>query len=447
MLALVFGLLATVFDYRLNLNLDLQRHLNDVRERADSSGQRLADVTGRLLASGDRNALQSVVEAIPDVPDEEVIALVDDAGHIIADSTGGLHGRLAADTLLAPAAALINPAGQRVVQHGETGAAVFSAHPFRFGEHGTGWVLLVFDRREAIAAAREDARTQLAWMASALALLSFAVWAVLHFGFAERLARLERSVEAFGEGKTALPAVLRGGDEVAALSEKFAEMARHLREREAEQVRLEREVLEIAENEQRRIGNDVHDSLGQRLTAAALSTNALVSALKTDAPALASRGEDIGQQLRDAIAETRALSHGLAPVALGADGLTTALAMLAENTNRSSGVRCIFECERPVQIEDPEIAVHLYRIAQEAVNNALKHAAPSEIRLGLERRDGAIILEVEDDGEGFESTASADEGIGLRVMRYRARLIGGVLEIGSAPAGGTRISCHVHLPA
>ncbi len=446
LLALVFGLLATFFDFRLNIALDLARHLNEVRERADSSGLRLAAVSERLLASGARDVLQSEVEAIPDVPEEKVVGVVDGEGRIVADSTGALRGQLASATLLAPAAALINPARQPAVQHGENGVAVFSAHPFRLGKNGTGWALLLFDRGEAIAAAEDDAHTQLAWMASAMALLSFVLWAVLHFGFAERLARLARSVEAFGEG-TRVPEILPGGDEVAALSEKFAATAARLRERETQQLRLEREILEISESERRRIGHDVHDSLGQRLTAASLATNALVGALKKDVPALAERGEEIGRQLRDAITETRALSHGLAPVALVADGLMTALGLLAENTSRGSGVRCIFECEKPVQVADPEVAGHLYRIAQEAVNNALKHAAPSEIRIGLERRVGALHLEVEDDGPGFEETARSADGIGLRVMRYRARLIDGVLEIGSAPAGGARISCWVNLPA
>ena len=447
LVALIFGLLATFFDYRLNLALDLARHLNEVRERADSNGLRLAKVSARLLASGERDALQSKVESIPDLPEEEVVGVVDGAGRILADSTGTLRGQLASATILAPAAALIPRDGPSVAQHNENGDAVLNAHPFPLGKGATGWALLLFDRGEAIAAAQADARTQLAWMASAMALLSFVLWAVLHFGFAERLARLARSMEAFGEGKTNEPEVLPGGDEVASLSRKFAIMAGHLREREREQFRLEREVLEISESERRRIGHDVHDSLGQQLTAASLATNALVGALKNSAPALAPRGEDIGRQIRDAISETRSLSHGLAPVALVADGLMAALNLLAENTSRRGGVKCIFECEKPVEVAGPEIAGHLYRIAQEAVNNALKHAAPSEIRIGLERRAEALLLEVEDDGEGFAENKSPNDGIGLRVMRYRARLLEGALEIGSAPAGGTRISCLVKLPA
>src|SRR5947207_14163856 len=445
--ALVFGLVTTWFDYRLNLDLDLARHLRDIRERADSSGSRLARVSGPLLVSGDRSGLQAVVEAIPDVPQIQIVGVVDESGRILADSTGALHGHPAVSTSLAQAAALINPAGQSAVQHREETQVVVSAHPFPIGAHGTGWALQVFDRAEAIAAAQADARTQLRWMASAMALLSFALWAVLHFTFATRLGRLADGVRLFGEGRTQALPRLSGGDEVGKLSRAISTMAMKLREREVEQVRLEREVLDISESERRRIGHDLHDSLGQRLTAASMTTNAFIGVLKADAPELTERGEELGRQLREAIAEVRSLSHGLAPVALVDDGLMAALTSLAENTSRGGTVRCVFDCAEPVRVTDAEIADHLYRIAQEAVNNALKHAGPSEIRIALECRDHALVLEVDDDGEGFGETALSADGIGLRVMRYRARLIDGDLGIGSPPAGGTRISCRVKLPA
>jgi signal transduction histidine kinase len=446
LVALVFGLLATWYDYRLNLDLDLARHRSELRERVDANGRRLARLSERLFPVAQREALQIDVEAMAELPQLEMAAVVDESGRIVADSTAALRGKSPVETPLAQAAALIKPGGQLVAQNAEDAAAVFSAHPFRIGDNRTGWVLLAFDRSEAIAAAQRDARTQLGWMASAMALLSFALWAVLHFGFAARLARLAGSVQAFGEGKADAPEVLGGGDEVAMLSAKFVAMATGLREREADQVRLEREVLETSEAERRRIGHDLHDSLGQRLTAASMTTNALVAALHADGSVFARHGEEIGRQIREAIAEVRSLSHGLAPVAMVDDGLMVALVSLAEETSRGE-VRCVFECPEPVRVADAELAGHLYRIAQEAVNNALKHAASSEIRIGLERRDGAIVLEVDDDGAGFEESAPSATGIGLRVMRYRARLIGATLEIGSAPAGGARISCRASLTA
>ena len=447
LLALVFGLLATFLDYRLNLALDLNRHLKEVRTRANSSGRRLAETSERLIASGQIDLLQAEVESIPDLPDEELVGVINEKGEIVADSSATLQGKAVMQTRLASAAALAVPGKLPIAEHAENEVAVLRAFPFPIGDDATGWALLMFDRAAAIAAAQADARKQLGWMALAMTFLGFLIWAVLHFGFARRLARLAQSVEAFGHGQAATPETLHGGDEVAALSSKFAAMVRRLRERETEQVRLEREVLEISDNERRRIGHDVHDSLGQRLTAAALATNALAGALRKDAPALAGQAEEIGRELRDAITDARSISHGLAPVDLIDDGLMTALGRLADDTSRASNIRCIFECEPAVCVTNPEIAGHLYRIAQEAVANALKHASATEIRIGLARRDGSLLLEVEDDGEGFDNASVSGEGIGLRVMEYRARLIDASFEIGTAPAGGTRVLSRVRIPA
>ena len=281
--------------------------------------------------------------------------------------------------------------------------------------YGAGWALVVFDRGEAIRQAYVDARSQRRWVAAAITLLCLGLWAALHFGFAARLARLAQAVRDFGDGRTnSLPAI-PGGDEVNKLSVAFATMGARLAEREAERVRLERVVLDTSEREQRRIGEDLHDGLGQQLTAAALATNGLITALGSAAPALVSQAEHLSRQLREAIAEVRTLSHGLAPVPLAEDGLMHALHELAEVTMRSSGVRCIFDCPQPVSVPDVVLAGHLYRIAQEAVNNALKHAAANEIRLGLERRGDALVLEVEDDGEGLPETSAFGRWRGPRL--------------------------------
>lgn len=443
LLALIFGLLATWFDYRLNLNADLARPLRVALARAETNGRRLARLSEGLLAKAQRDALEDDLKTRVEASSLKVVAIVDSIGLVLADSTGNLHGQRAAATPLAPAAELISAEGHPAVAQGADGASVFGAYPFRMAAQERGWVLQAFDLSDGIAAARSDARVQLGWMAVAMTLLSGTLWAVLHFSFAARLGRLADRVRAFGEGKMEASALPVGGDEVGELSGAFAVMAAKLRERELEQARLEREVLEISESERRRIGHDLHDGLGQRLTAASMSVNALVSSLKNDAPALASCAADIGRQIRDAIAETRSHSHGLAPVALVDDGLMIGLRTLAESTRRGSGVRCVFECPEPVRLADAEVAGHIYRIAQEAVNNALKHASPSEIRIGLECRADLLMLEVDDDGEGFGENEQPANGIGFRVMRYRARLIGGTLAFGTAPAGGARVSCSV----
>ena len=226
LLALVFGLVATWFDYRLNLDLDVARHLGEMHESADANGRRLARLTEPLLAAEQEEILRADVEAMADLPGLEIAGVVDELGRVVADSAGTPRGRPAAASPLAAAAGLMTPRGLAVVQYHEDAVALLSAYPFRMGTHGTGWVLLEFDRTRGIAAAQADARTQLGWMASAMALLSFALWTALHFGFGARLARLADSVRAFGEGKANAPAALSGGDEVGALSGAFSAHSR-----------------------------------------------------------------------------------------------------------------------------------------------------------------------------------------------------------------------------
>jgi signal transduction histidine kinase len=449
LLVLVFGLMATWLDYELNLANDRARNLADVTDQTKATGARLAKLAERRFAHGDGALLADDLAAWTDEPWLKLAAVVDENGVVVADSAGQWTGRPVRETPLAPAMklALRNGvgAGEKEKLRADE-AMVFAEYAVPAGGGETNRVLVLFDRTGALAQARIDAGRQLRVEAAVIGLLCLSLWAALHFGFAARLARLTRAVRAFGEGRAVEVAEVSGGDEVRELSAAFAAMSGQLGEREAERVRLERELLESTERERRRIGQDLHDGIGQQLTAASLATNGLVTALESAAPGLAPQGESLGRQLRETIAEVRALSHGLAPVALQDEGLMNALHALADTTARSSGVRCVFECPQPVRVADAALAGHLYRIAQEAVTNALKHAAPREIRLGLERRDGALALEVDDDGEGLPETLAHGGGIGLRVMRHRAELIGAMFEIGSPPAGGTRIACHIPVP-
>jgi signal transduction histidine kinase len=445
LLVLVFGLATTWLDYELNLANDLARNLKDVVAEMDATGERMARRSARQLERGEPAVLAEDLAVWAREPWLKQAALVDENGVVIDDSEKRWSGHAALQTPLAPAMKLAMKGGrdEDTENRSTYGTLLFGAYPFPMGAGGTGWALVVLDRADAVAQARADALRQLQWVASAITLLCVCLWAALHFGFAARLARLAQAVRDFGDGRATSLSAIPGGDEVHELSMAFAALGARLAEREAERVRLERVILETAEREQRRIGQDLHDGPGQHLTAASLATNGLITALEAVAPVLVPQAESLSRQLRESIAEVRALSHGLAPVALADEGLIHALHELAEATTRNTGARCIFDCASPVSVPDAVLAGHLYRIAQEAVNNALKHAAPSEIRLGLERRGDTLVLEVDDDGDGLPETLAAGGGIGLRVMRHRAKLIGGSFEISSAPAGGTRITCHI----
>jgi len=213
----------------------------------------------------------------------------------------------------------------------------------------------------------------------------------------------------------------------------------------ADRKRLEREVLEISTQEQQRIGRDLHDGLGQELTGIALLGAVIQRKLAAkDAPEAADIGEVV-TLVNDAIDHTRALVRGLCPVRSDDDGLMSALQDLAETITTVHGVACDFVCDEPVILHDYQIVTHLYYIAHEAANNAVKHAGATSIALKLQRDDeGRVTLSITDDGAGMSDASPQSSGRGLHIMRYRARMVGGVLHIGTAPDKGTTISCTFH---
>jgi signal transduction histidine kinase len=214
-----------------------------------------------------------------------------------------------------------------------------------------------------------------------------------------------------------------------------------LRAAQSEHRRLERELVAISERERHSIGADLHDNLGQQLTALEL----MCTLAKTEAaphPALARRLDQMARMLREAITQVRFLARGLVPVGPGPDSLQVGLAELAERASALGRPRCRLECPEPVAVANPFLAGHLYRIAQEAVNNAVKHARAAEVVIRLLRRDGALLLAVEDDGAGLPRGRGAPaEGIGLSVMRHRANAIGATLAVEARRGGGVSVRC------
>jgi signal transduction histidine kinase len=153
----------------------------------------------------------------------------------------------------------------------------------------------------------------------------------------------------------------------------------------------------------------------------------------------------IVQLVNEAINKTRELARGLLPVLSDADGLMSALKRWAGEVEDLFHVPCRFHCVEPVHITDVGVATHLYHIAQEAVNNALKHARARQMALSLTRQDGAGLLSIEDDGVGLPEELGSRTGLGMHIMRYRASVIGGTLELRRGPDGGTVVSCRFPL--
>jgi two-component system CheB/CheR fusion protein len=203
---------------------------------------------------------------------------------------------------------------------------------------------------------------------------------------------------------------------------------------------LERDVVEIASLEQRRIGQDLHDTVGQELSALNLLAGDLADTLRTDpakAPQLLQR---MHQGLQRSQQELRAVLRGLLPVAVDCEGLMAALTDLADRAQQEGEVTCTFDCPAPVAVTDNVTATHLYLIAQEAVHNALKHGQPRRIRIRLESNH-FLVLQVQCDGLGMPARPGAKGGLGLRIMRNRAAILGATLTIEPAMPTGTVVTC------
>lgn len=206
--------------------------------------------------------------------------------------------------------------------------------------------------------------------------------------------------------------------------------------------KLEREIVAISEREQRRIGQDLHDGLCQYLAALGCAAAALGRELgEMRLSEQAEVADELATELQRAVIQSRDLAHGLVPVPMEEAGLNAALETLAASVTRMQGLECTFECNPDLPAFDGPAATHLYRIAQEAISNAAKHGRARTIAVSLRGNSGVPMLRIIDDGLGISKTRNRSEGVGLRIMDYRARCLGGVLQIEEKSTGGTVVSC------
>ena len=203
---------------------------------------------------------------------------------------------------------------------------------------------------------------------------------------------------------------------------------------------LEREIQEISEREQRRLGQDLHDGLGQSMTGIAFLAKVLQQKLKAKSIEEAESAGNIASLINEALAQTRRLSRGLCPVVLDTNDIEAALEQLAENLRTLFSISCESHCDRDVKITDNTVAVHLYRIAQEAATNAIKHGHAKNVLLSLAGNGSRVILTIKDDGKGFPPKTKS-KGMGLRVMHHRARMIGATISVRQPKEGGITVTC------
>ncbi len=209
---------------------------------------------------------------------------------------------------------------------------------------------------------------------------------------------------------------------------------------------LEQEIVRVSEHEQMRIGQDLHDGLCQSLAAINCAAACLRVDLEVKSLPEADAASGIQQMLKEAVMEARDLARGIFPVQMDGEGLHAALEELVAKTNRLRQVVASLELRGEVVIQDPQVAMHLYRIIQQALNNVLSHARAGHVVISLGREEERLVITVADDGVGFTPARLSGRGMGLRTMHYRARLIGAELSIDSKPDAGTRVRCVLPRP-
>ncbi len=230
-------------------------------------------------------------------------------------------------------------------------------------------------------------------------------------------------------------------DQVKTRTEEVTRTNEQLLQKIEDRKRLEKEILDISEREKRLIGRTLHDSIGQQLAGIAFMTEVLEQKLTDKSPDEASYAAKITSLTHQSMNQARGLAKGLHPVDLQKTSLTTILQELATTMKHLFGISCTFEFDEPVEVDNVEAAIHLYRIAQEAVTNAAKHAKSKNIQIRLSNGKDRITLTVENDGLDFPKKRSEGEGMGLKIMEYRAEMINGSLDIRKRKKGGTVLAC------
>jgi signal transduction histidine kinase len=290
-----------------------------------------------------------------------------------------------------------------------------------------------------------------AWFGSfltglAIAVLSTAVWMV------SDLAAGIPALRSWNAGMAFTAFALSAGV-LAKLRTLVNELDRRVQERTAalqrevvERQRLDREIAQVADRERRRLGQDLHDRLGQHLTGTALAAQVLKDKLVTKSLPEATEAEKLVRYVEEGIDLTRNLARGFFSPELEADNLSVALEGLAENISERFSINCFFHGDESIPVRDSEVATQLYRIAQEAATNAAKHAAADNINIRVTVDGSELTLAITDNGVGIPDKLSNSKGLGLRLMRHGAALIGATLSVGRNGRTGTVAKCRLRIP-
>ena len=214
-----------------------------------------------------------------------------------------------------------------------------------------------------------------------------------------------------------------------------------------ERKKLERQILEVSEREQERIGADLHDGVSQLLTGGTFMNDSVRQRLAAQALPEAADVQRVGELLTQLQRDLRHVARGLQPVVPAPEGLMAALTELTESVSERCGIACRVNCPQRVLVHDNSMATHLFRIAKEAVHNAVRHGRPKKITVELTEEKGTLVLQVQDNGRGLRSAHGQEAGLGLRIMKSRSEAMSGKLEVGPVRPHGTLVRCTVPVPA
>lgn len=235
----------------------------------------------------------------------------------------------------------------------------------------------------------------------------------------------------------------------ASLQQSLAKRTRQLDEETARRLAIERQLALVSHREQQRIAHELHDGLGQELGALAFQAKLLAGKLAEHGITLSADAERLVSILNMSISRTRALSRLLDPISSESGGLRAALGQLADDSGQAFLIACTFESPAVLPDLPTDTQLHLYRIAQEAIHNAVQHGRASVVTLRAALEPEALRLEVADNGAGFavpDARATRRGGMGLRIMRHRAALLAAQLQVASEPGTGCRVTCVLPLP-
>jgi len=211
-----------------------------------------------------------------------------------------------------------------------------------------------------------------------------------------------------------------------------------------DQKRLEQEILSISEKERRTIGQDLHDDLQQHLIGIEALSSLLEARLKKTSPRDVASAKEIHSLISEAVEKTRRMARGLCPIYLNENAIVPAIREFAENISDIFDIDCSFSSDKKIIITDNTTAVHLFNIIQEAVNNGIRHGKAKNIGISLHSKKGKIFLAIEDDGKGIANGLKKKKGLGINIMKYRAKVIGATFDIRAGESGGTVVSCVIN---